>query len=248
MYYKLIGCKIMEREIASLIYNCKNIIDVSMIRKKLHDTPLKLHDFLQAEIDLIDQNQHNYSNDTSVNDYDAILLAYGLCSNVVCGLSSKKYPLVIPRAHDCVSLIMGSKEKYLDYYKAHPGTFYYWPAFSEERGPNEDERWRRRYAMYLERYHGDQKRAEKVMRAEDRLTINYNEIAYIDWPELIFPEYEQKARELAETKNWNYNKITGSNSILKRLVDGDWPEEDFLVVRPGHHAEPSYEKSIIKEV
>ena len=120
MYYKLLGCKIIEREIASLTYNCQNIIDVTTIRKKLHDTPQKLHDILQAEIDLIDANQHCYSNDTSINDYDAILLAYGLCSNVVTGLSSQKYPLVIPKAHDCVTLMLGSKESYLDYYMQTP--------------------------------------------------------------------------------------------------------------------------------
>lgn len=25
--YKLLGCKILEREIASIVYNCKNVID-----------------------------------------------------------------------------------------------------------------------------------------------------------------------------------------------------------------------------
>lgn len=31
--YKLLGCKIMEREIASVVYSCKNVIDVTLIRR-----------------------------------------------------------------------------------------------------------------------------------------------------------------------------------------------------------------------
>ena len=49
--YKLLGCKIMEREIASVVYSCKNVIDVTLIRQKLHDRPDNLRKVLQNEID-----------------------------------------------------------------------------------------------------------------------------------------------------------------------------------------------------
>ena len=54
MIYKLIGCKIFEREIASVTYNCKNIIDVTLIRQVLHSRPKKLRKILQEEIDSVD--------------------------------------------------------------------------------------------------------------------------------------------------------------------------------------------------
>jgi|GEM_PF-6904082 len=47
MYYKLIGCKVLEREISSVVYNCRNVIDVTLLRQKLHNTPSKLKDALQ---------------------------------------------------------------------------------------------------------------------------------------------------------------------------------------------------------
>ena len=33
-------------------------------------------------------------------------------------------PLVIPRAHDCIALFMGSRQRYREYFDAHPGTYY----------------------------------------------------------------------------------------------------------------------------
>ena len=69
--YKLLGCKIMEREIASVVYSCKNVIDVTLIRQKLHDRPDNLRKVLQNEIDQLESNEHKYSNDTKENDFDA---------------------------------------------------------------------------------------------------------------------------------------------------------------------------------
>ena len=162
--YKLLGCKILEREIASIVYNCKNVIDVTLLRQKLHDRPDNLREALQNEIDELERNNHRYSNDTKVNDFDAILLGYGLCSNATVGLHSNKYPLVVPRAHDCITLFMGSKEKYADYYDTHKGFFYYTPGFVEIGYPDDDAVWDRRYQMYLTRYKGSEKKA-KIGRA-----------------------------------------------------------------------------------
>ena len=117
--YKLLGCKIMEREIASVVYSCKNVFDVTVIREKLDDRPVNLRKVLQIEIDQLECNEHKYSNDTKENDFDAILLGYGLCSNAVIGLHSRRYPIVVPKAHDCITLFMGSKEEYANYYETH---------------------------------------------------------------------------------------------------------------------------------
>ena len=40
--------------------------------------------------------------------YDAILLGYGLCGNGLDGLTARHTRLVLPRAHDCIALLMGS--------------------------------------------------------------------------------------------------------------------------------------------
>lgn len=244
--YKLIGCKIMEREIASVTYNCKNVIDVTLIRQKLHDRPEKLRDVIQNEIVQIDQNSHRYSNDTRINDFDAILLGYGLCSNAVIGIHSEKYPIVIPRAHDCITLFMGSKDRYTDYYEKHMGTFYYTPGFLELGCLDDEDEWKRRYQMYLTRYKGNERKARRAVEIEKSFTANYEGVTYIKWDSLEFPEYEAEVKQRAQNKSWKYEEFSGENTLLRKLVDGEWTEEDFLIVPPNCQAEPSYDQDIIK--
>ncbi len=244
--YKLIACKIFEREIASVIYNCKNIVDVTLIRQKLHDRPEKLRTILQEEIDAVDQNIHRYSNDTGKNDFDAILLGYGLCSNVVIGLHSKKYPIVIPKVHDCVGLFMGSKERYIEYYKSHKGTFYYTPGFVELGCFNDEDEWKRRYQMYLIRYKGNERKAKKAVDIEKSFCSGYTGLTYIKWDALDFPEYESKVKHWAEKKGWKYEILQGKDTLLKKMVNGEWAEDKFLVLPPNYQAEPSYDERIIK--
>ena len=98
------------------------------MRQGLHNTPEALRNELQKEIDAIDLDQDIHTGtEDSCGPIDAILLAYGLCSNGVCGLSSKKYPLVVPRAHDCNTLFLGSKERYREYFDTYSGIYWYTP-------------------------------------------------------------------------------------------------------------------------
>lgn len=244
--YKLIGCKILEREIASVIYNCKNAIDVTLIRQKLHDRPERLRDIIQEEIDQVDRNTHRYSNDSGLNAFDAILLGYGLCSNVVVGLHSEKYPLVIPKVHDCISLFMGSREMYAEYYKNHMGTFYYTPGFVELDCFDDEDEWKRRYQMYLTRYKGNERKARRAVEIEKSFRSAYERLTYIKWDALDFPEYEKEVERWAKEKGWKYEMLRGENTLLQKLVDGDWTEKEFLVVSPQCQAEPSYDDEILR--
>lgn len=92
----------MLREICYCISKCINIIDVMFMPKGLHDTGAsKMAQTLQAEIDKVESKK-----------YEAVLLGYGLCNNGICGLKST-LPIIIPKAHDCITLLLGSKERYI---------------------------------------------------------------------------------------------------------------------------------------
>ena len=85
-----------------------NRIDVEFLPKGLHDIgqagmSARLAEVLAA----VDESK-----------YDALLLGYALCSNGVVGLGARSIPLVIPRGHDCITFFFGSKERYLDYFRA----------------------------------------------------------------------------------------------------------------------------------
>jgi len=121
---KVIACDVLNREISFLSSQSRCYVDVSFIHQGLHSTPDKLRTFLQQEIDKANEEfQYNYH--STAPHYDFIILAYGLCSNGITGLKSGKIPLVVPRAHDCMTLLFGSKEKYKEYFDANPGTYWF---------------------------------------------------------------------------------------------------------------------------
>ena len=52
-----------------------------------------------------------------------------MCSHGTLGLKSDIYRIVIPRAHDCITLFLGSRERYIDEFSKIPGTYWLTPGF-----------------------------------------------------------------------------------------------------------------------
>lgn len=246
MYLKLLGCKMLEREIASVVYNSVNAVDVTMVRQQLHEKPKQLSVVLQEEIDAIDENISKYSNDITTHDFDAILLGFGLCSETVIGLHSKKYPLVIPKVHDCIALLMGSRNAYMEYAQKHQGTFYYSPGYIEHENINDQDIEERRFQMYMARFKGKEKLAKRAMEIEREYTQGYENLTYITWDTLNLPQHREKAIDISKQHNWTYEDYKGNNSYFKDLVDGNWDEDRFIIVPPGYTVEQSYDWNVLK--
>jgi Protein of unknown function (DUF1638). len=245
MKYKLIGCKLLERELACLSYRCPNLIDTTMMRQELHQTPALLRRELQAEIDLVDSNGDTHTNDASKNKIDAILLGFGLCSNAVLTLGSKKYPLVIPRAHDCITLCLGSKERYQSYFNTHPGTYYYTRGWVDLGLNPGDEQLEQKRLEYKEKFEDDDT-VEYLMEIEAEMLKNYSNTAFISWDEIPSGDAAARTHNFAKEKGWSFDSLNGSDSVLRRLLWGEWNEDDFLIVPPGSHIAPSYDTNIVK--
>lgn len=91
-----------------------NLVDLEFLTQGYHDNPEIGRARLQEKIDSLPQGR-----------YDAVLLVYALCNNMLVGLRAQDIPVVIPRAHDCITFFMGSKDRYARYFRQHPGTYYY---------------------------------------------------------------------------------------------------------------------------
>ncbi|WKY44606.1 DUF1638 domain-containing protein [Eubacteriaceae bacterium ES2] len=245
MHLKLIGCKVIQREIASVVYKCPNVIDVTMIRQDYHQNPDILRSILQDEIVKIDNAVCRHTNGIRVNEISAILLGYGLCSYATAGLKSQKYPIIIPRAHDCITLLMGSKEDYKEDYSRYVGTFFYSQGFLELGLVSDDLRFEKLRAEYQKKYK-DPKRVERLLQIEEEMLKNYKYAALIDWPELTAPFCESKVKEISKKKGWAYRQINGNNSLLEDLVNGNWSEDRFLTLPPGQEMAPSFDDEIMK--
>ena len=52
-------------------------------------------------------------------------MAYGLCGQATAGLTAKDVPVVVPRAHDCITIFLGGRERYNAEFEKQPGTYWY---------------------------------------------------------------------------------------------------------------------------
>ncbi len=114
MRLKLIACEILYREVCAAVARSTNQIDVEFLPKGLHDIGQEgMSRRLQEVLAAVDEAR-----------YEAVLFGYGLCSNGLVGLAARSIPLVIPRAHDCITLFLGGKDRYQEYFEGHPGVYF----------------------------------------------------------------------------------------------------------------------------
>lgn len=237
--FKLIVCDIMLREACYCIARSNNIIDPLFMGKGLHNLgDCKMRRILQEEIEKVEKNR-----------YDAILLGYGLCNNGIISLHAS-LPLVVPRAHDCITLLLGSKEKYRDYFDRNPGTYYQSPGWLErDVAEYKDETTvtqqlgLRSYQDYVAEY--GEENAKYIMETLGGGLQYYTKLAYIDTGIGDFPDYEQRSQEQAAQNGWAYEKLEGSCELLQRLLDGQWDSREFAVIYPGHAVQPTHNEEII---
>ncbi len=246
-HYKIIACKIMQRELALALSQCPNALDISFLRQDLHDTPRLLNQALQAEIDRVETNTDDHTNRENNYDLDAILLVYGLCSNALVGLKSRRLPLVIPKAHDCTTLFMGSKERYAEYFQTVKGTFFYTSGWLELGAAPEDDYLERKRLEYMDKYEGDEDTVDYLMEMEQEMLKNYQSITYIKWPGIASAWGIEQAQRITEKKNWELKIYEGEPNLLTNMVNGCWAEEDFLVLQPGEELLPSYDEQVIRK-
>ena len=240
----MLGCKVLSRELGHLSAFSKNYIDITTLRQGLHDTPELLRESLQKEIDLIDDGKDLHTcGPYYEEDFDAILLAYGLCSNGIIGISSKRYPLVIPRAHDCITLFLGSKEKYQQYFDSHRGVYWFNRGWLENSPMPSKRRYESIRNIYVEHY--GEENADYLMDMEQNWLKEYDWCTFIDWSEFDNSKSKAETKESSSYLNWNYDEVQGDKSLLEDFLNGKW-DDRFLVVPPDKTISPSYDSSIIK--
>ncbi|MEI6521267.1 MAG: DUF1638 domain-containing protein [bacterium] len=238
MRYAFIGCEVLFREFCISASRSPVVLDAIWMPQGLHNIPDNLRAGVQKEIDRID------GPNAQERKFDAILLGYALCSNGVVGLHSYTVPLVIPRAHDCVSLLLGSKDKYQEYFDNHAGIYWYSSGWIERTLQPGKERYDNTFQHYVDVYGEDN--AEYLMEVEQGWYKGYNWATYIDW-ELVTSESDKKyTRECAEYLGWNYDEVKGDPKLFYDFVDGNWNPEIFQVIEPGSVIEPEYNGMIVK--
>lgn len=222
-------CEALARSMYALAAQSPHTISIRLYRQGLHNTPKRLRETLQEQIDAIQPGE-----------CDAILLAYGMCGTSTVGLAARHTPLVIPRTHDCIALYLGSLRRYQAEFDAHPGTYWYSLDYMERNEPGSnvglgaanlgamDEV----YEEYVEKYGQDN--ADYLMEVMGEWGKHYDRAVYIDMGLGDGQVFEQRARDEAQRRGWIFEHKQGDTRLIKMLVNGEWNEDEFLIVPPGH--------------
>ena len=237
--YVVISCAILHREVCYLVAKTKNIVDIIFKEKGLHDLKSeKMQLELQDVINQIDCNK-----------YDAILLCYGLCNNGVVNLHAE-IPLVIPRAHDCITLLMGARESYDKYFAENPGTYFHssgWLERNESDNPESigaQNSIGKSYEDFVDEY--GEENADYLYSILGNWMNHYNKIAFINNGIGDVNRNRKISESFAVEKGWVFDEVLGNISLIKDLIDGNWNEKDFLVIPPGKKIVPSFDSCIVK--
>jgi hypothetical protein len=229
--YCVIACHVLWRELCFYAVQLPHIYDFHFLEQGLHNTPEKLKVALQAAVDERD------------GEYDALLIGYGLCSSGIEGLKARTTPLVCVRAHDCITFLLGSKERYREYFDTHPGTYWYSPGWIEDSTMPGKRRWDATLATYIAMY--GEESAKYLMEVTEAWIQNYGNAAYVDLEVGRLGHYREYTKACADWLDWNCDIIEGDPSLVRRFLGGEWNAEDFVVVAPGQEVIPSWNADII---
>jgi len=243
MRIKCISCEVLSRVVYYCAAHSPHLVDVSLMQLGLHNNPADLRTNLQQEID-----------QAAEQNYDAVVLAYGLCGKATAGLQAKTVPLVIPRAHDCITLFLGSRTRYQEAFQKHSGTYWYTLDYVERGNSNEsksgvvalgsglDSNIETVYDEYVEKYGKDN--ADYLMEVMGAWQEHYSRAAFIDLGVGDTTQVEEKAQATAAKRGWSYDRVTGDMVLVRKLLNGDW-DEDFLTLQPGGKIKMAFDDDVV---
>jgi Protein of unknown function (DUF1638) len=238
MRLKLISCEVLFREMCDACAHSPQQVDLEFLPKGLHDLGGKP---MAAKIqEAVDR--------TPDGVYQAILLGYALCGNGLDGLMARHTRLVLPRAHDCIALLMGSRDRHQKYFDENPGTYYRSTGWLE-RGKDLQQLTHNTTGFdesldaLIGKYGEDNGRY--LYEEMTRYRAAYRKLTFIETGLEPNETLVAGAAEEARERGWAFERMPGDLAWLRRLVDGNWQKDEFVVAEIGETIRACYDGRII---
>jgi hypothetical protein len=204
----IIACETLKDELNLVMKDCGRALPVRWIDSGSHISPEKMRLAVQEAIDALPAA------------YTTVLLLFGFCGNAMLGISAGNRMLVLPRVTDCIPLFLGSRAERESY---GTGTYFFTGGLFNSRGGiiAQAENVCARYGK---------KRGLSVMR---KMLAAYRAFALIDTGAFDTAEVYGRLKDFAQLFDIPLNLIPGNLRLINALVSGEWPPEEFLLVKPG---------------
>ncbi len=204
----ILACQTLRDEIRTAIRKTGVNYPVFYVESGLHDTPDFLRQRIQDEINRID-------------NVNVVLLAFGYCGSSLLGIKSAKAKLVLPRADDCIPLLLGSCDEQRRISKE-MGTYFLTKGWLDY-----ENNLLREYGRCIERF--GQFSALRVMNI---IIGNYKRIMVIDTGAYAIDSVLQRTQDFAGKLGMYHEVVSGSPRMLHKLLQGPWDNE-FVTLERG---------------
>lgn len=208
MKIKIIGCEVMKEELLSI--PPAHQTHYTFIPTGLHQYPDKLNVELQEQLD-------------QSKGFSHIVLAFGLCGGAARTLKSLDSVIIIPKVHDCIPLLLGSREVYESLKNEELGTFYYscgW--FKGERSFLSE------YEVLCGKY-GKGEALEMIKLVYEA----YKKFIFIHTGHPQEKTCLEKSKMISRLLDLQFVSVKGQKEYLYKLVRGPWNEDEFITLNPG---------------
>lgn len=233
----VIACAVLEDEVRHFAKPFGHITHIEILPQGLHNEPDRLRREVQGAIERVEAGFPAVS---------GIALVYGLCSRGVEGICPSRCRVGVPRAHDCITLLLGSRERYGEYVARHPGTYWYSPGWNRCHVPPGPERHEKLFREYREKY--GEEDAEYLMEQEQSWFRKYNRAAYVH----LGPGYSENdvafSKQCADWLGWSFDMQVGNPALLRDLLCGAWDDARFIVIGPGQTPRMTADDRIVEAV
>jgi hypothetical protein len=231
----VLACAVLETEVRHFCRPDSPAFAFEFLDQDLHLQPEHLHEELQKAVERLERQHPSLT---------SIVLVYGLCSGAVEGIHAERCRLVIPRAHDCITLLLGDRRRYAEHAEHFPGTYWYSPGWNRCHLPPGPERYQKAHAEYCEKYGEDN--ADYLMELEQGWMREYDRASYVDLGVGVTDQDLDFTRRCADWLHWGFDHQTGDPRLLRDLLSGNWDEERYLVLEPGQTPRQSGDERVMR--
>ena len=217
----ILACDVFKDEVMALAGSPPPWHSIAWLEMGLHDHPDTLRREIQNQITQIET-------DPAVAQ---IIMIYGMCGGGLIGVEAQRCPLIIPRAHDCISLLLGSAERHQAVLRQNPATYFYSPGWIRGKrvpGPDRETYLRE---LYGQRYPDDPEIIEDLIEADQDTFAHHDTAAYVDLTDNSAAR--TYCQSCAQHQGWKFEALSTDPTWLRNLVHGPWDTTRFLTVPPG---------------
>jgi hypothetical protein len=239
--HALISCPIFQREIDDCLARIDCPPDVVYLPLGLHgDAGEVALAAIQAAVDEVDPE-----------GFDAFLIGSGVCNSGIRGLVARALPLVIPRVHDCISLLFGCRRRYAAFFESQPDSYFFtsgWIDSAEADGLSITTN------MVSSQLGLDYELSALIEKyGEDNGRYIYDQLKPRQYGQHVYVSSGcreesaliEQARQNAEQKGCPLQVVEGNVEILETLLCGPWDDDRFLVVPAGKQVTVTYDDRLI---